>query len=79
MMNIVSLKARKLVPIKSIPGELQDFELIFYGSQGMAAAKPAQGKSFHGVLHRMTEQDMVVLDKIEATVSRIKGKAKFLH
>ena len=32
MMNLISLKARKLVPKKSIPGELQDFELIFYGS-----------------------------------------------
>ena len=42
----------------------------------MAAAKPAMGKSFHGVLHRMTDEDMVALDKIEATVSRITGKAK---
>jgi len=43
-MNNVSLSARKLYPKQSIPGELQDFELIFYGSQGMAAAKPAGGR-----------------------------------
>lgn len=42
----------------------------------MAAAKPAPGNSFHGVLHRMTDEDMVALDKIEATVSRTVGKAK---
>lgn len=76
MMNNVSLSARKLYPKQSIPGELQDFELIFYGSQGMAAAKPASGKSFHGVLHKMTDEDMKALDKIEATVSRTEAKAK---
>jgi hypothetical protein len=42
----------------------------------MAAAKAAPGKSFHGVLHRMTDEHMVALDKIEATVSRTTGKAK---
>jgi hypothetical protein len=42
----------------------------------MAAAKPAPGKSFHGVLHKMTDENMAALDKIEATVSRTAGKAK---
>jgi len=42
----------------------------------MAAAKPSPGSSFHGVLHRMTDADMVELDKIEATVSRTPAKAK---
>ena len=42
----------------------------------MAAAKPSPGKSFHGVLHAMSDADMVVLDKIEATVSRTAAKAK---
>lgn len=42
----------------------------------MAAAKPAEGKSFHGVLHKMTDEEMIALDKIEATVSRTIAKAK---
>ena len=76
MMNLTSLKARDLVPKASKPGELLDFELIFYSVKGMAAAKPVPGKSFHGVLHKMDAQDMVALDKIEATVSRTAAKAK---
>ena len=36
----------------------------------MSAAKPSPGKSFHGVLHLVTDADMVILDQIEATVSR---------
>ena len=76
MMNLISLKARDIVPKESKPGELLDFELIFYSIKGMAAAKPSPGKSFHGVLHKMSAKDMVALDKIEATVSRTNGKAR---
>jgi hypothetical protein len=76
MMNLVGLKARNIKPKNSTPGEIQDFELIFYGAKGVAAAKPSPGKSFHGVLHKCTDSDMAVLDKIEATVSRTSAKAK---
>ena len=38
-------------PESKPPAEMLDHELIFYGPMGMAGAVPAEGKSFHGVLH----------------------------
>ena len=66
MTNPVSLETRNLEPFVSIPGEALDYKLYFYGNQGMAEAIPEVGKSFHGVLHKMSPENMVILDKMEA-------------
>ena len=42
----------------------------------MACASIAKGKSFHGVLHKCTEDEMKELDKIEMVYQRIPSKAK---
>ena len=76
MMNPVSLKGRNLHPIESNPAELLDYELGFFGAMGMAFAKPGKGKPFHGVLHKMTQKEMLILDKIEFVYTRTKAKAK---
>eukprot|EP00966_Prymnesium_polylepis_P245205 5672531-Prymnesium_polylepis.2 len=76
MMNNVSLNARGLFSLESKPAELQDHDIISYGPLGMAGAVPAPGKSFHGVLHKLTAEDMAKLDKIEMSVARRPGKAR---
>lgn len=76
MMNPTSLKARGLVPLESFPAELLDFELMFIGKQGMAAAQAVPGKSFHGVLHLMSEKHMCVLDEIERGYVRQPAQAR---
>lgn len=76
MMNPISLKARQLHPVESYPAEILDYELLFLGKMAMAFAMPTPGKSFHGVLHKMTEADMKVLDGIEITYERIAAVAK---
>ena len=57
-------------------GEIIDFELIFFGRGGMACALPNKGKTFHGVLHKCTDAEMVVLDKMEGIYKRVDAKAK---
>lgn len=76
MMNIVSLNERGLQPIESRPAEVQDYELCFFGHQGMAEARHKEGASFHGVLHKMTHETMAKLDKSEGNVTRKPAKAK---
>ena len=73
MMNPVSLKMRGLNPIKSRPGVLKRFELIFVMAHGMAAARRCKSSEFsiakeiHGVLHRVTRAEMDMLNKLEST------------
>jgi hypothetical protein len=67
MMNPISMKARGICPKYSKPGEILDHEFRFFGPQGMAEAIPCQGKSFHGVLHCITQADVDELNKIEVT------------
>jgi AIG2-like family len=76
MTNPVSLETRKLSPYVSIPGEALDYKLYFYGGQGMAEALPEEGKSFHGVLHKMSPENMVILDKMEADLTRVNVNVK---
>jgi len=80
MMNPISLKGRALAPVQSVPAELLDCELQFFGPEGMAKAVTKEGTSFHGVLHLMTAEDMAKLDKIEGVDSgfyeRTQVKAK---
>lgn len=70
MMNKTSMKLRNLIPLSSEPGEILDYEIGFFGSGGFAEAKPSPGKSFHGVLHRMTTAQMEGLDRIECLYAR---------
>jgi hypothetical protein len=76
MMNPISLKNRGIFPKKSMPAEVQDFELTFFGKMGMACADVAPGKSFHGVLHLCSEDEMKSLDALEGIYTRIPSKAK---
>lgn len=65
MMNKVSLNNRDIYPVESYPAILQDFELNFFGGWGMAVAIAKSGKTFHGVLHKVTKLEMEQLDEIE--------------
>ena len=76
MMNPISLNNREIHPLESKPAEIQDYKIVFFGSAGMACADPEVGASFHGVLHKVTAKEMMVLDKIESVYSRIPSKAK---
>mmetsp|Transcript_10825 Transcript_10825/g.26473 ORF Transcript_10825/g.26473 Transcript_10825/m.26473 type:complete len:326 (-) Transcript_10825:326-1303(-) len=71
MTNPVSLAGRGLNPLESVAARILDFKLEFFGTQGFAGAFPEQGKSFFGVLHRMDQKEMAVLDKIEAVYNRV--------
>ena len=42
----------------------------------MACAEAAEGESFHGVIHKVKESEMQVLDKIESIYTRVPSKAK---
>jgi len=53
-MNPVSINSRGVFPEESLPAELLDYEITFFGNLGMACAEPAKGKSFHGVLHKVS-------------------------
>jgi len=72
MMNKTSLTMRDLKPSKSRPAYLKDFKLIFGMKYGMAAASRCIGQEIHGVLHRITKEELVKLDKIETWYVRDK-------
>ena len=38
MMNRISINNREVFPVESMPGEILDYELIFFGKMGMACA-----------------------------------------
>lgn len=65
MLNPNSMANRNLSPLISLPGEALDHKIYFFGTSGFAEAVPEAGSSFHGVLHKMTDEDMKVLDSIE--------------
>ncbi|CAB9500357.1 AIG2-like family [Seminavis robusta] len=76
MMLPHSYDNRHFYPQKSHPGELFDFRLGFFSSQGFAEAIPSPGDSLHGVMHRVTAEQMRELDKIEVGYVRRIGKAR---
>lgn len=76
MMNKVSLNSREIFPVESKPAEILDYDLIFFGGAGMACAEAKEGKSFHGVLHKVSQKEMKVLDGIERVYERVPSKAK---
>ncbi len=45
-----------------MPAEIIDYKLYFFGIMGMAEAVPEEGQSFHGVLHKLNKDQMVILD-----------------
>jgi hypothetical protein len=79
MMNKVSLELRKVVPIQSWPAEIIDHDLGFFGSLGFAEAIPSEGKSFHGVLHKLHKSDMDMIDKIEVGYIRSPAKIRLYN
>ena len=76
MMNKVSINNRDIYPEESKPAEILDFRLDFAGSSGMGLAVAEKGKSFHGVLHKVTLDEMKTLDSIESGYTRTKAKAR---
>ena len=79
MMNRTSLTMRDLNPSKSRPAYLKDFQLIFGMKYGMAAARKESGHTIHGVLHRITKDELVKLDKIETWYIREKVPVTEYH
>merc|ERR1712176_1133694 len=57
MCNPTSITNRELTAIESFPAEVMDYRLEFIGPSGVAGAVPEKGKTFHGVLHKMTSSD----------------------
>lgn len=77
MINATRLANMGLTPIKSCPCEIQDHKHYFYDKPGMAEAVPCKGESFHGVMHRMTPEQIGMLDKMMAGhYTRQNAKAK---
>jgi hypothetical protein len=62
MIGLRNINQREIFPKESKPAEIQDFEIVFFGSQGMAVAVKKSGATFHGVLHLCTEEEMSKLD-----------------
>jgi len=56
---------RGLTPSVSRPAYLTDYRLMFCMKYGMAAAEKCPGQEIHGVLHRVTKEELAKLDKIE--------------
>lgn len=65
MCNPTSISNRELKAIESFPAEVMDYRLEFFGPSGVAGAVAETGKTFHGVLHKMTKGDKEKLDVIE--------------
>jgi hypothetical protein len=65
MLNPHSLANINLVPIVSVPAEALNHKIYFFSGRDFAEAIAEEGKSFHGVLHKMTAEDMIILDHIE--------------
>ena len=75
-MNPTSLGFRNIFPIESFPGEILDYKIKFFGAGGMAEAFPEEGQSFHGVVHKMSKEQMELLDSIESVYKREPAKVK---
>ena len=76
MMNKTSITNRKVIPLESFPAEALDHILEFGGGMGMGIATPMPGKSFHGVLHKVSGEHMKILDGFERGYARKSVKCK---
>merc|ERR1712157_718678 len=76
MCNPTSITNRELTAIESFPAEVIDYRLEFFGPSGVAGAVPEKGKTFHGVLHKMTASDKNKLDVIELGYDAVPCRVK---
>eukprot|EP00164_Ancoracysta_twista_P000114 GFYU01000165.1.p1 GENE.GFYU01000165.1~~GFYU01000165.1.p1 ORF type:complete len:154 (-),score=37.91 GFYU01000165.1:109-570(-) len=65
MMNPDKFKVRNLTPLESHPVRCVEFERRFWGRYGMAEVREKEGAEFHAVVHRMTKEEMAILDNME--------------
>ena len=79
MMNPMMFSNRGIHPVESMPAELLNHKIIFYSSFGFATAVCSKGNSFHGVLYKMEEKGMKVLDSMEPGYRRTKAKARLYN
>jgi len=75
MMNPVSVERRGLHPLASKAAKLLDYRLVFLGRLGMASPEAAGGEILHGVLHHMTQTDILSLDDNEPGYCRVPATA----
>jgi len=61
---------RGIFPEKSRAACLKDYELFFGMENGFAAARQDPGNEMHGVVHRITKNELAILDKIEVWYER---------
>jgi hypothetical protein len=76
MMNPKSMSLRGLRPVSSKPAILIDSRVVFKGAGGMAFCESAVGEEADGVLHEMTQEDMIKLDGIEVTYDRCQATCR---
>jgi hypothetical protein len=81
MMHPGSCEMRHFYPQQhySEPAELMNYKLNFFSPMGVAEAVRAPGRSMHGVLHRVTQAQMVELDHMEVGYIRSMGVVKLYH
>jgi hypothetical protein len=72
MINPISLYLRDLMPIMSYPATCLDHNIIFRGAGGMADIEACSGAEFDGVVHLLSEEQMVSLDGMEMMYHRNK-------
>jgi hypothetical protein len=71
------MSLRNLNPTVSRPAILRDFELAFKGEAGMGTVIEKAGGHLHGVVHTITQREMLMLDKIESGYDRLTVTAEF--
>ena len=74
-MNPQSNENRNVWPKVSIPAELPEYELAFYGQSGMAEVIPKPGKKVQGVAHNLDSATFEIMDKLEG-VPRVPVQCK---
>ena len=71
MINPISLYLRDLIPMLSYPATCIDHNVIYRGEMGMADLEACPSKTFDGVVHLLTKEQVGRLDEIEALYHRI--------
>jgi hypothetical protein len=72
MINPISLYLRNLTSIISYPATCVDYKIAFRGHAGIADIEPCHGETFDGVVHLVSNEQMIRLDEIECFYHRIK-------
>lgn len=71
MMNPISLYLRDIIPLISYPAKCPNYKIIFRSSGGMADIETCPESEIHGVVHLLSDEQMIRLDAIELTYQRI--------